>query len=243
MFKKDTSVFGIYATRAGVENAVNTLKVAEYDSANISVLFPFNKDAPHEKETRSPEGPAVTAATGAVAGAVLGSIVGIGLLGIPGVGPFLAAGPVVAALSFAGAASAFSGIAGGLIAMGISEVEAKKYEGKIRKNGILLSVHNLDTISNGRAREILRVTGAEDITTTAMTVEPLVEIPINKGVPLENAAIVNGQPSDTLPENSQLPSSITDIKPFETQKAAEYISPSQPLDLLGHLSNVAAVIL
>jgi len=101
MLKKDISVFGLYATRAGAENAMSTLKIAEYDSANISVLFPFIIDAPPSKETQAPKSSAVSAAKGAVVGGVLGSLVGMGLLGIPGVGPFLAAGPVVAALLFA----------------------------------------------------------------------------------------------------------------------------------------------
>jgi len=172
MFAKGISVFGIYATQTGVENAINALKVAEFDCAYVSVLYPFTKDAAREKETRVPNVPQASATTGDVAGGVLG----IGLLGIPGVGPFLAAGPVVAALSFAGAASAFGGIAGGLIAMGISEVEAKHYEGRIRKNGILLSLNNLTSISSVSAREILAGTGAEDITTNFVSEEKSVSL-------------------------------------------------------------------
>jgi hypothetical protein len=172
MFDKGASIFGIYATRVGVENAVKTLKLADYDSSNISVLSLFNKDAALECGLRSSESTASRAASDAVAGGALGSLVGIGLLGIPGVGPFLAAGPVVAALSFAGAASAFGGIAGGLIAMGVSDIEAKKYEGKIRKSGILLSIQNLSPISSVQAREILARTGAEDITFTGMAGKP-----------------------------------------------------------------------
>lgn len=227
MSKKGTSVFGIYATRAGVKKAVDMLKAAEFDSENISVLFPYNKDAPHEKETRSPDGPVVAAATGVVAGGVVGSIVGIGLLGIPGVGPFLAAGPVVAALSFAGAASAFGGIAGGLIAMGISGDEAKKYEGKIRKNGILLSVHNLSPVTTERAREILSSTGAEDITTTAENPSAV----LVQRIPSEIAAIVNDKSPATLLENTPLSAASKHIKSSDAQKTAEYISPSLPLDV------------
>jgi hypothetical protein len=178
MFNKGASIFGIYATRAGVENAVNSLKLADYDRSNISVLSLFNKDAALESGLRSSESTAAGAASGAVAGGVLGSIVGIGLLGIPGVGPFLAVGPVVAALSFAGAASAFGGIAGGLIAMGVSDVEAKKYEGKIRKSGILLSIQHLSPNSSNQAREILARTGAEDITFTAVAEKPSVALSV-----------------------------------------------------------------
>ena len=231
MLKKDISVFGLYATRAGAENAMSTLKIAEYDSANISVLFPFIIDAPPSKETQAPKSSAVSAAKGAVVGGVLGSLVGMGLLGIPGVGPFLAAGPVVAALSFAGAGSAFGGIAGGLIAMGISDVDAKKYEVKIRKNEILLSVHNLSLDSSERAREILKLTGAEDITSS-------VEIPVNPGVPLDSDT-VDGTPPSTLLESSLQPPSLKAAKAAERKKAIDYISPSQPLDVSGPPAHVA----
>lgn len=229
MSAKGISVFGIYPTRAGVENAVTALCAADYDNSNFSVLYPFNKDAAHDKDARSPEGPTVGVESGAVTGGVLGSIVGIRLLGIPGVGPFLAAGPVVAALSFAGAASAFGGIAGGLIAMGISDVDAKKYEGQIRKNGILLAIHDLSAISSTQAGEILLSTGAEDITFNSGAEETSAAIPVNLGMALLNAEIVNDKSPSALHENSQRPPSTKAIKTAELQNAAEYISPSQPL--------------
>jgi hypothetical protein len=166
MYNKGTSIFGIYATRAEVEIAINTLRDAHYDSANISVLFPFTVDSAQKKERQRPEVPTLRKGSGAVADGVLGSVLRIGMLGIPGVGPFLAAGPVVAALSFVGAGSALGGIAGGLTAMGIPDAEAKQYESKIRKNGILLSVHELTQFTNAKAMEILKCTGAENITFT-----------------------------------------------------------------------------
>jgi hypothetical protein len=166
MNNKGTSVFGIYATRTEVKIAVDSLKDAHYDSANISVLFPFTVDAEQKKDRRRPEVPTLRKCSG-VADGVLGSVLSIGMLGIPGVGPFLAAGPVVAALSFVGVGSALGGIAGGLTAMGIPDAEAKQYESKIRKNGILLSVHELTQFTNAKAMEILKCTGAENITFTS----------------------------------------------------------------------------
>jgi hypothetical protein len=150
MYNKGTSIFGIYATRAEVEIAVNTLRDAHYDSANISVLFPFTVDVAQKKERQRSEVPTLRKGSGAVADGVLGNVLRIGMLGIPGVGPFLAA---VAALSFVGVGSALGGIAGGLRAMGIPDAEAKQYESKIRKNGILLSVHELTQFTNAKAMD------------------------------------------------------------------------------------------
>jgi hypothetical protein len=170
MSDKNTSVFGIYPTRVSTEEAVDALRQAGFRSADISALLPDNvgtKDFAHEKNTKAPEGTAAGAASGAVVGGVLGWLAGIGLIAIPGVGPLLAAGPIVAALAGAGAVGVAGGLVGALVGMGIPEYEAKRYEGRIKSGGILLSVHcdNSDWIS--RAKEILQRTGAEDIASSA----------------------------------------------------------------------------
>lgn len=166
MAGKNTAVFGIYPTYTSVEGAVEALKEAGFRNTDISVLFPENvgsKDFAHEKGTKAPEGAVAGAGTGAVAGGVLGWLVGIGTLAIPGLGPFIAAGPIVAALAGVGAGGAFGAIAGALIGMGIPEYEAKRYEGRVRNGGILLSVHSDASEWTKRAKEILERTGAQDI--------------------------------------------------------------------------------
>lgn len=165
----NTAVFGIYKTRAQTENAVDALKAGGYAHSDISVLMPHNegtKDFATEKHTKAPEGAATGAGTGAVVGGALGWIVGIGALAIPGVGPFIAAGPIMAALAGAGVGGAVGGITGALIGMGIPEYEAKRYEGRVKKGGILLSIHTNTSESTKRAKEILTQTGAEDISST-----------------------------------------------------------------------------
>src|SRR6476660_9462487 len=144
MAGKNTAVFGIYATRRSVENAVDSLKIDGFRNTDISVLLPQNegtKDFAHEKQTKAPEGAATGAGTGAVLGGTLGWLTGIGALAIPGLGPLIAAGPIMAALAGMGVGGAIGGITGALVGMGIPEYEAKRYEGVIRKGGILLSVH------------------------------------------------------------------------------------------------------
>src|SRR5881227_3369946 len=140
MAGKNTAVFGLYPSYEAVERAVDALRVAEFRSTDISVLFPENvgsKDFAHEKNTKAPEGATAGASSGAIIGGTLGWLAGIGALAIPGLGPFIAAGPIVGALAGAGALGAVGGIAGGLIGMGIPEYEAKRYEGRIKEGGIL----------------------------------------------------------------------------------------------------------
>ena len=169
MAGKNTAVFGIYRDYAGVEEAVDTLKAAGFRNTDISVLFPENvgtKDFALRKETKAPEGATAGAGTGAVIGGGLGWLVGIGALAIPGLGPFIAAGPIVAALAGVGVGGAVGGITGALIGLGIPEYEAKRYEGRIKEGGILLSVHSDDSEWTKRAKEILERTGAQDISST-----------------------------------------------------------------------------
>jgi len=166
MAGKNTAVFGIYRDQVGVDNGVNALREAGFRNTDISVLFPENegtKDFAHEKGTKAPEGAATGAGTGAVIGGGLGWLAGIGALAIPGVGPFIAAGPIVAALAGVGVGGAVGGLTGALVGMGIPEYEAKRYEGRVKEGGILLSVHSDNSDWTGRAKKILETTGAEDI--------------------------------------------------------------------------------
>lgn len=163
---KNIAVYGIYRTRTMVERAVEELKGSGFRNADISVLFPENEGTKVfaiEKETKAPEGAATGAGTGAIIGGALGWLTGIGLLAIPGIGPFIAAGPIMAALAGVGAGGLVGGIAGALIGMGIPEYEANRYEGRIKKGGILLSIHADDSDWKNKGKEILQRTGAEDI--------------------------------------------------------------------------------
>jgi hypothetical protein len=169
MAGKNTAVFGIYPTYAGVESGVDALKAAGFRNTDISALFPENvgtKDFAHEKGTKAPEGAATGGVAGGVVGGALGWLVGIGSLAIPGLGPFIAAGPIVAALAGVGAGAAVGGLVGALVGMGIPEYEAKRYEGRVKSGGILLSVHSDGSEWTKRAKEILERTGAEDISST-----------------------------------------------------------------------------
>ena len=166
MSGKNTAVFGIYPSRECVETGVDTLKAEGFRNTDISVLLadnPGTKDFAHQKSTKAPEGAATGAGTGAVLGGALGWLVGIGALSLPGVGPLIAAGPIVAALAGIGVGGAVGGVAGALAGMGIPEYEAKRFEGRIKKGGILLSVHCDNSHWITRAKEILERTGAEDI--------------------------------------------------------------------------------
>lgn len=168
---KDIVAYGIYNDRASFENALNALKAAEFRNSDISVILPerdrTTKDLAHEINTKTPEGIATGAGAGAAAGGVLGWLVGIGAIAIPGLGPLVAAGPVVAALAGAGAAGATGGLVGGLIGAGIPEVEAKRYAGRIREGGYLISVHCDDSAWAKRAEEILEATGGRDVVKTS----------------------------------------------------------------------------
>jgi len=169
MAGKNTAVLGIYRDRAHVETGVDTLVENGFRSEDISVLLPENvgtKDFAHEKNTKAPEGATTGAGTGAVVGGTLGLLAGIGALAIPGLGPFIAAGPIMGALAGAGTGGAVGGIIGALIGMGIPEYEAKRYEGMIKGGRVLLSVHCDNSDWTKRAKEILERTGAEDISST-----------------------------------------------------------------------------
>ena len=164
------SVFCIATSRGQADRIVEHLKTANFSNNDISVLFPdkgTTRNFAHEKNTKAPEGAVAGAGTGGVVGGALGWIAGIGALAIPGVGPFIAAGPIIAALSGAAVGAAVGGIAGGLIGLGIPEIEAKRYEGKVKEGNILISVHTEDVGDIARAKDIFGQAGAQDICSTS----------------------------------------------------------------------------
>jgi hypothetical protein len=167
--KKNIAVFGIYPDQLTAEDAVQTLKESGFRSTDVSVLFPDNqgaKDFAHEKHTKAPEGAVTGGGSGAVIGGALGWLAGIGALAIPGVGPFVAAGPLLGLLGGIGIGTAIGGITGALVGLGIPEYEAKRYEGRIQHGCILLSVHCDDPAWASRAKQILHQTGGEDVAST-----------------------------------------------------------------------------
>src|SRR5580700_8930954 len=163
---KNTAVFGIYKTRSQAEQAVDRLMAAGYSNNDISVLLPDNassKEFAHEKNTKAPEGATTGVATGGVVGGTLGLLAGIGALAIPGVGPLIAAGPIMGALAGLGVGGAVGGLVGALVGMGIPEYEAKRFEGAVKDGGTLLSVHCDTSEEISRAKVALKDTGAHDI--------------------------------------------------------------------------------
>jgi hypothetical protein len=166
MAGKNTAVFGIYKSSAQAEHAVDRIVAAGFSNNDISVLLPdtqSSKEFAHEKNTKAPEGTTTGATAGGVVGGTLGLLAGIGALAIPGVGPFIAAGPIMGALAGLGVGGAVGGLVGALVGMGIPEYEAKRYEGRVKEGGVLLSVHCDTSEEISRAKELLKATGAEDI--------------------------------------------------------------------------------
>jgi hypothetical protein len=166
---ENKAVFGIFKDRTDVERAVEALKAEGFMTSDISVLLPDtagSQEFAHTKATKAPEGAATGAGTGAVIGGALGLLAGIGALAIPGVGPLIAAGPIMAALAGIGIGGAVGGLSGALIGLGIPEYEAKRYEGFIKSGGILLSVHTDDSDSIAAAKLCLETCGGRDIATT-----------------------------------------------------------------------------
>jgi len=169
MSNQSKSVLGIFKTRDVVEKAIVMLTKDGFSAADISVLVPDPggaQDFVHTKSTKAPEGATAGASTGAAVGGTLGLLAGVGALAIPGAGPFIAAGPLMAALAGAGVGGAIGGIGGALIGFGIPEYEAKRFAGQVNKGGILLSVHAANPEYLRRAKKCLEDSGAEDISST-----------------------------------------------------------------------------
>ena len=169
MEDKKISVFGIYPSLSHAEKGVDALVAARFSNADVSVLAPDQqgtKDFAHEKHTKAPEGATTGAAAGGVLGGTVGLLAGIGALAIPGLGPFIAAGPIMATLAGVGAGGAVGGLVGALVGMGLPEYEAKRYEGRVKDGGVLLSVHCATSDEITRATEILEQTGAQDVSSS-----------------------------------------------------------------------------
>ena len=169
MADKNTSVFGIYPNIAQAERGVDALVNGGLSNDDISVLAPDQqgtKDFAHEKHTKAPEGATTGAAAGGALGGTLGLLAGVGALAIPGLGPFIAAGPIMGALAGLGVGGAVGGFVGALVGMGVPEYEAKRYEGRVKDGGVLLSVHCATSGEVTRAKQILEQTGAEDISSS-----------------------------------------------------------------------------
>jgi hypothetical protein len=167
---KNKAAFGIYSTAAQLRGGINALEAQGFRATDISVLYPESlgtKDLAHEKHSKAPEGATAGAVTGAAVGGSLAWLAAAGVIAIPGIGPLLAAGPIVAALAGAGAAGAAGGLIGALAGMGIPEFEAKRYEGRVKSGGILISVHCDDGEWADKARDILEATGAENVSSTS----------------------------------------------------------------------------
>jgi hypothetical protein len=162
----NTAVFGVYRDTVALGGGLEALRSAGFRNTDVSVLLPENagtKDFVHQKDSKAPEGAATGAATGAVVGGVVGWLAGIGALAIPGIGPLIAAGPIMALLAGVGAVGAAGGIVGTLVGLGIPEYEAKRFEGRVKAGGTLLSVHCDSSDWVKRAKRILEETGAEDV--------------------------------------------------------------------------------
>jgi hypothetical protein len=162
------AVIGLVSSETQAEAIVGELQRAGFSNNDISALFPDSKgtrDFAHEQSTKAPEGAVAGASAGGAIGGTLGLLAGIGALAIPGLGPFIAAGPIMAALSGAAAGAAVGGLTGALVGMGIPEIEARQYEGKIKGGKVLLSVHTEDAEQRAWAKRILENGGAVDVVT------------------------------------------------------------------------------
>jgi len=166
MGDKKTAVFGIFPSRMAAESAVDALMRSGFTSNDVSVLLADSastKDFAHEKATKAPEGTTTGVVAGGAVGGTLGLLAGIGSLAIPGFGPFIAAGPIMAALAGMGAGGAVGGMVGALVGMGIPEYEAKRFEGRVKDGGVLLSTHCSTSEQVTQAKAILKQAGAEDV--------------------------------------------------------------------------------
>lgn len=172
---KNNAVFCIAKDRTQAESIVAELRDASFPSTDISVLMPDKsgtRDFAHEQNTKIPEGATTGVVAGMGSGAILGWLAGIGTLAIPGVGPFIAAGPIMAALGGAAVGGATGGVIGALVGMGIPEYEAKHYDGKITGGNVLISVHTDDSDEEKLVKDIYERLGAEDIKSTSETAVP-----------------------------------------------------------------------
>ncbi|HET9697940.1 MAG TPA: PRC-barrel domain-containing protein [Terriglobales bacterium] len=163
---REVSVYGVFHDREKVRETVEHLKREGFQDNDISVVFPDRDESKNfalEHNTKAPEGATAGGLTGAVTGGVLGWLAGVGMIAIPGIGPLLAAGPIVAALAGAGAVGVAGGLVGALVGMGLPELEAKRYESEVKAGRILVAVHCDDARFSLSARTVLEKAGAKDV--------------------------------------------------------------------------------
>lgn len=207
MSSKNVAVFGIYKTPATAEAAVDHLLSKGFTNESISVLLPDDESTrafAHQKSTKAPEGTTAGVTTGGVVGGTLGLLAGIGALAIPGVGPLIAAGPIMAALAGLGVGGAIGGLLGALVGMGIPEYEAKRYEGAVKNGGTLLSVHCDTSDQIDIAKAALKETGASDISST--------------GEAGSSTGAVEHEPVDTLTDRARNSTDALDRKPIVAER-------------------------
>jgi hypothetical protein len=204
MAGKNTAAFGIYPSRATAEIAVDQLISAGFSHADVSVLMADrqgSKDFAAEKNTKAPEGAVTGVGVGGTVGGTLGLLAGIGALAIPGVGPLIAAGPIMGALAGVGLGGAVGGLVGALVGMGIPEYEAKRYEGRVKDGGILLSVHCDSSEEVSRAKEILKSTGADDVASSGEKAVSTHGVDRNEAGVTAESQVVNRPYSDSVDRN------------------------------------------
>jgi hypothetical protein len=204
-------------TEAQADAIVEKLRSDGFSDSDISVLFPdkgSTRDFAHKKETKMPEGATIGAGTGGAIGGTIGLLAGIGAIAIPGLGPFIAAGPIIAALSGGAIGAGVGGLTGALVGLGMPEYEAKRYEGKVKEGGILISVHSENNDETSRAKNIFKEEGAHDISSTgeahadvkAQDVSNTTATRVNEISPTEDIAAPQVQP-----EKKSAPQKMADV--------------------------------
>jgi outer membrane lipoprotein SlyB len=178
------AVFGILRTRSEAEALVGDLHAAGFSQSDISVLFPdkgATRDFAHQQGTKAPEGGLIGTGVGGIAGGALGLLAGIGAIAIPGLGALIAAGPVMAALGGAAVGAAAGGIVGALVGLGIPEIQAKIYEGKVKDGNLLVAVHTTDAKQVDTAKRIFEAHRVEDVSSTSEASVPKASKPAVAG--------------------------------------------------------------
>jgi hypothetical protein len=236
---KNTAVFGLYATPGVAESAVDHLLATGFTNSDISVLLPDDESTrafAHEKHTKAPEGTATGVATGGIIGGTLGLLAGIGVLAIPGVGPLIAAGPILGALAGLGAGGAVGGVVGALVGMGIPEYEAKRFEGAVKNGGTLLSVHCERSEEISAAKKALKETGAHDIASSG---EAGSATPADEAAAEPHAALHNylHRPEELEHEAAATPvAGIPPLNPSDTGRVRDRTEAGDNLAMTGNLS-------
>jgi len=219
------AVYGIANTTEQAESIVTKLQASGFSSSDISVLFPDKegtRDFAHEKNTKAPEGATTGGLAGMGVGGALGLLAGIGALAIPGVGPFIAAGPIMGALSGAAVGGATGGLIGALVGLGIPELEAKQYEGKVRAGNILIAVHAENGDQRSRAKEVLKEAGATDVSSTSEASVPKESRASERVVRAEFDGEVTRGSSDVVDQSAE----ESDVSPAPVLPSRDGANPS-----------------